>query len=55
MPRRKSVELRQRRQDDANFRAIEASKKRQAHSARTLLGQVKRELGLTSGKRNRDT
>jgi PHD/YefM family antitoxin component YafN of YafNO toxin-antitoxin module len=41
--------MRERLEDDADFRAIETSKKRQAGSARTSLQQVKRELGLTRG------
>ncbi|MGA2582703.1 MAG: hypothetical protein ABSG31_05450 [Tepidisphaeraceae bacterium] len=42
----------QRLEDDADFRAIEASKKRQAGSARTSLEQLKRELGFTRGRKN---
>ena len=38
--------MRERLEDDAAFRAIEASKKRQAKSPRTSLQQVKRELGV---------
>jgi len=38
--------MRERLEDDADFRAIEASKKRQANSPRTSLEQLKRELGL---------
>lgn len=38
--------MRERLEDDADFRAIEASKKRQAKSPRTSLQQVRRELGL---------
>ncbi len=45
--------MRERLEDDADFRAIEASKKRQAGSSRTPLEQVKRELGLTPSKKKR--
>jgi hypothetical protein len=45
--------MRQRLEDDADFRAIEASKKRQATSRRTPHAQVKRELGLTGRKKRR--
>ncbi len=45
--------MRQRLEDDSDFRAIEASKKRQAASPRTPLLQVKSELRLTSGKKTR--
>lgn len=45
--------MRQRLEDDADFRAIEASRKRQAGSPRTSLQQVKRELGLTPRRKSR--
>jgi hypothetical protein len=47
--------MRQRLEDDADFRAIQASKKRQAGSPRTPLEQVKRELGLAPAKKKRRT
>ena len=37
--------------DGADFRAIEASKKRQADSPRTPLAQLKRELGLAETRK----
>ena len=40
--------MQERLEDDADFRAIEASKLRQARSPRTPSTQVKRELGITS-------
>jgi hypothetical protein len=39
--------------DDADFRAIEASKKRNANGPRYTLDEVKRQLGLTHAKRKR--
>lgn len=42
--------MRERLEDDADFRAIEASKKRQARSPRIPSDQVKRELGIVSGR-----
>jgi PHD/YefM family antitoxin component YafN of YafNO toxin-antitoxin module len=45
--------MRDRLQDDADFRAIEASKKRQVASARTPLAQLKRELRLTPRRKKR--
>jgi PHD/YefM family antitoxin component YafN of YafNO toxin-antitoxin module len=45
--------MRQRLEDDIDFRAIEASKKRQAGSPRTSLQQVKRELGLIPARKKR--
>ncbi|HEY8747186.1 MAG TPA: hypothetical protein VIM11_04380 [Tepidisphaeraceae bacterium] len=42
--------MQERLEDDADFRAIEASKKRQARSPRIPSDQVKRELGIVSGR-----
>ena len=42
--------MRERLADDADFRAIEASKKRQSRSPRIPSDQVKRELGMVSGR-----
>jgi PHD/YefM family antitoxin component YafN of YafNO toxin-antitoxin module len=40
--------MQERLEDDADFRAIEASKKRQSRSPRIPSEQVKRELGIIS-------
>jgi PHD/YefM family antitoxin component YafN of YafNO toxin-antitoxin module len=45
--------MRERLEDDADFRAIEASKKRQAKSPRTSLQQLKQELGLIQEPKRR--
>ena len=42
--------MRERLEDDADFRAIEASKKRQSRSPRIPSDQVKRELGMARSK-----
>lgn len=42
--------MQERLEDDADFRAIEASKKRQSRSPRIPSDQVKRELGIVSGR-----
>jgi PHD/YefM family antitoxin component YafN of YafNO toxin-antitoxin module len=42
--------MQERLEDDADFRAIEASKKRQSRSPRIPSDQVKRELGMVSGR-----
>jgi len=42
--------MQERLEDDADFRAIEASKKRQARSPPIPSEQVKRELGIVSGR-----
>jgi PHD/YefM family antitoxin component YafN of YafNO toxin-antitoxin module len=42
--------MQERLEDDADFRAIEASKKRQSRSPRIPSAQVKRELGIASGR-----
>ncbi len=55
IPVREYEAMRERLEDDADFRAIEASKKRQAASPRTPLQQVKRELGLTPARKKRPT
>lgn len=47
--------MRQRLEDDADFGAIEASKKRQARSPRIPADQVKRELGMTPRRRRNNT
>ncbi len=39
-------EMCQRLEDDADYRALQASKRRQAGSAKTSLAQVKRSLGM---------
>lgn len=46
VPEKDYQAMRQRLEDEADFRAIEASKKRQANSPRYSLAQVKRELGM---------
>jgi len=43
----------QRLEDDADFRAIEQSKKRQANSRRYTLEEVKREMGLAKRDKKR--
>lgn len=45
--------MRERLEDDADFRAIEASKKRQSRSPRIPSRQVKRELGIISSSAKR--
>jgi PHD/YefM family antitoxin component YafN of YafNO toxin-antitoxin module len=45
--------MQERLEDDADFRAIEASKKRQSRSPRIPSDQVKRELGIVSGRSKR--
>jgi PHD/YefM family antitoxin component YafN of YafNO toxin-antitoxin module len=45
--------MRERLEDDADYRAIEASKKRQARSPRTSLQQLKRELAAAGRKKRR--
>ncbi len=45
--------LQERLEDDADFRAIEASKVRQARSPRVPSAQVKRELGIISPRPKR--
>jgi PHD/YefM family antitoxin component YafN of YafNO toxin-antitoxin module len=45
--------MRERLEDDADFRAIEASKKRQSRSPRIPSDQVKRELGISSARTKR--
>lgn len=42
--------MQERLEDDADFRTIEASKKRQSRSPRIPSDQVKRELGIVSGR-----
>lgn len=46
VPEKDYQAMRQRLEDEADFRAIEASKKRQANSPRYSLAHVKRELGM---------
>jgi PHD/YefM family antitoxin component YafN of YafNO toxin-antitoxin module len=54
IPMKEYTAMVERLEDDADFRAIEASKKRQVGSPRTPLEQVKRELGLARRrKKNR--
>jgi PHD/YefM family antitoxin component YafN of YafNO toxin-antitoxin module len=53
VPEKEYEAMRERLEDDADFRAIEASKKRQAGSPRTSLQQVKRELAMAAGRKNR--
>jgi PHD/YefM family antitoxin component YafN of YafNO toxin-antitoxin module len=45
--------MRERLEDDADFRAIEASKLRQARSPRIPSAQVKRELGIAPRRARR--
>jgi PHD/YefM family antitoxin component YafN of YafNO toxin-antitoxin module len=45
--------MQERLEDDADFRAIEASKKRQSRSPRIPSDQVKRELGIVSRRPKR--
>ncbi len=52
IPEKDYEALREQLEDDSDFRAIEASKKRQARSPRYSLKQVQRELGpAKSGKK----
>ncbi len=54
IPEKDYEALREQLEDDADFRAIEASKKRQAGSPRYTLEQVQRELGqVKSGKKRK--
>ena len=53
VPEREYEAMRERLEDDADFRALEASKKRQADSPRTSLQQVKRELAAAAGRKKR--
>lgn len=53
VPEREYEAMRERPGDDADFRAIEASKKRQAGSPRTSLQQVKRELTTAAVRKKR--
>jgi PHD/YefM family antitoxin component YafN of YafNO toxin-antitoxin module len=53
IPEKDYEALRERLEDDADYRAIEESKKRQANSPRYTLEQVKRELGLSNGGKKR--
>ncbi len=46
IPEKEYDAMQERLEDDADFRAIEASKKRQSRSPRIPSDQVKRELGL---------
>ena len=53
VPEKEYEAMRERLEDDADFRAIEASKKRQARSPRTSLLQVKRELATAAVRKKR--
>ncbi len=54
IPEKDYEALREQLEDDIDFRAIEASKKRQAGSPRYSLEQVQRELGqVKSGKKHK--
>jgi PHD/YefM family antitoxin component YafN of YafNO toxin-antitoxin module len=53
LPEKDYQAMRERLEDDADFRAIEASKKRQAGSARYTSAQIRRELGLLPTSRKR--
>jgi len=48
IPEKDFSAMQERLEDDADFRAIEASKVRQARSPRVPSTQVKRELGIVS-------
>jgi hypothetical protein len=50
IPEKDCNAMQERLEDDADFRAIEASKKRQSRSPRIPSDQVKRELGIISGR-----
>jgi PHD/YefM family antitoxin component YafN of YafNO toxin-antitoxin module len=53
IPEKDYTAMQERLEDDADFRAIEASKKRQSRSPRIPSDQVKRELGLVSTRPKR--
>jgi PHD/YefM family antitoxin component YafN of YafNO toxin-antitoxin module len=53
VPEKEYQAMRDRIEDEIDFRAIEASKKRQANSPRYTLDQIKRELGMPPSKRKR--
>ena len=53
VPEKEYEAMRERLEDDADSRAIEASKKRQAGSPRTSLLQVKRELATAAVRKKR--
>jgi PHD/YefM family antitoxin component YafN of YafNO toxin-antitoxin module len=53
IPERDYDAMRECLEDDADFRAIEASKKRQSRSPRIPSDQVKRELGMASSRPKR--
>ncbi|MGA2231676.1 MAG: hypothetical protein ABSH22_12320 [Tepidisphaeraceae bacterium] len=48
IPEKEYDAMQERLEDDADFRAIEASKKRQSRSPRIPSDHVKRELGIVS-------
>jgi hypothetical protein len=53
VPEKDFQAMRERLEDDADFRAIEASRKRNAGAPTYTLEQVKRELGMARPKRKR--
>ncbi len=53
VPEKEYQVMREHLEDDADFRAIEASKRRQAGSPRTSLQQVKRELAAAARRKKR--
>ena len=55
VPERDFIAMRERLEDDADFRAIEASKKRNAGRPLIPHEQVMREFGLAQGRRRRKT
>jgi len=50
IPEKDYHEMQERLEDDADFRAIEASKKRQSRSPRIPSDQIKREVGIVSSR-----
>jgi PHD/YefM family antitoxin component YafN of YafNO toxin-antitoxin module len=55
VPERDYKAMQERLEDDADFRAIEASKKRNAGKSLIPHTQVMREFGLAAGRRKRKT
>jgi len=51
IPEKDYAAMQERLEDDSDFRAIEASKKRQSRSSRIPSQQVKRELGIVSKRK----
>jgi len=53
VPEKDFEAMRERLEDEADFRAIEASKKKNANAPTYTLDEIKEELGMTPAKRKR--